>query len=83
MKRITWFLSFSFACVLGAACAEDPSVICDVVWSANGMEVGSGTITYDNLENVDAAVDMCLEDQADHEDRPAEATNYNCNCSTD
>lgn len=82
MQRITLFLSFSFACVLGAvACADDPAVTCDVVWSANGMEVGSATIVYDGIDDVDAALEMCLEDQASHEDRPAEATMHNCNCS--
>jgi hypothetical protein len=82
MQRITLFLSFSFACVLGAvACADDHAVTCDVVWSANGMEVGSATIVYDGIDDVDAALEMCLEDQADHADRPAEATMHNCNCS--
>ena len=83
MKRITLFLSFSFACVLGAvACADDPAVSCTVIWSANDMEVGRGTIVYDGIDDVDAALEMCLEDQADHEERPAEATMHNCNCSS-
>jgi hypothetical protein len=82
MKRITWFISFSFACVLGAACADDPAVTCEVVWSANDMEVGRGTITYDGMDDLDAALELCLEDQADHDDRPAEAMMHVCNCST-
>lgn len=81
MQRLFSFLCFSFACVLGAtACADDPAVTCEVVWSANGMEVGSATIVYDGIDDVDAALDMCFADQADHEDRPAEATMHNCSC---
>ncbi|HLT34706.1 MAG TPA: hypothetical protein VK034_00440 [Enhygromyxa sp.] len=82
MKRITLFLSFSFACVLGSmACADDPAVSCDVVWSANSMEVGRATIVYDGIDDVDAALEMCLEDQATHESRPDTAMMHNCNCS--
>lgn len=82
MKRIVLLSSFAFACVFGVACAEDPSVTCDVTWSANDMEVGSTTIAYDGIDNVDTALAMCFEDQADHEDRPADASMYNCDCST-
>src|SRR5690606_23097415 len=54
MQRLFSFLCFSFACVLGAtACADDPAVTCEVVWSANGMEVGSATIVYDGIDDVD------------------------------
>lgn len=81
MKRITLFLSFSFACVLGSACADEPAVTCEVVWSANDAEVGRATIVYEGIDDVDAGLQLCLEDQVDHEERPAEATMHNCNCS--
>jgi hypothetical protein len=81
MNRIISLFSFSIACVLGAACAEESAVICEVVWSANDMEVGRATITYDGMEDVDAALDLCFEDQADHEERPDAATMHNCSCS--
>lgn len=81
MKRLIFLLSFSFACVLGSACADDPAVTCEVVWSANDMEVGRTTIVYDGTDDVDAGLARCLDDQADHEDRPASATMHNCNCS--
>jgi hypothetical protein len=81
MKRITLFLSFSFACLLGA-CASEKDVTCEVVWSANDQELGRATIVYEGLDDVDAGLDACLEDQADHQSRPMDATMHACNCST-
>ena len=81
MKRISLSLSFLVACVFGSACAGEEEVTCEVIWSADGVEVGSAMIVYDG-DDVDAAVEDCLIDQADHEDRPATATMHNCNCST-
>jgi hypothetical protein len=82
MKRITLSLSFVSACLLSAACAEDPAVTCEVVWTSNGAEVGSATLVYDGLDDVDEGLANCLVDQADDPARPAEATMHECNCST-
>lgn len=82
MKRILLSLSFVSASLLSVACAEDSGVTCDVVWSNNGAEVGTTTIVYDNLDNVDDGLASCLVDQADHPDRPDSATMHACNCST-
>lgn len=82
MKRITLLFSFAFACLAGAACSSEADVTCEVIWSDNDMEVGRATIVYDSLDDVDAGLEMCLEEQADHAERPAAATMHNCNCST-
>lgn len=82
MKRFILPLTFVFACVLSAACADDPAVTCDVVWTNNGAEVGSTTIVYDGEDNVDAALANCLVDQATDPARPDNATMHECNCST-
>lgn len=81
MKRISLFLSFVFACSLGA-CASDSSVTCDVVWSDDNTEVGTATLVYEALDDVDLALEYCKQDQADHEQRPAEAKFHACSCST-
>ena len=82
MKRITLLSSFVFALVLGA-CSGPADVTCDVVWSdADDNELGTGTITYEELDDVDAAVEMCKEDQADEADRPDGTMKFACSCST-
>lgn len=82
MKRIILSLSFAFACLLGA-CSSEADVSCDVVWSdADGNELGTGTIVYEALDDAQAGVDMCKEDQVDEPDRPADTAMFTCNCST-
>ncbi len=82
MKRIVLSSSFVLACVFGAACSSEADVTCELVWSANDAEVGRTTIVYAELDDVDAGVEMCLEEQAEHPDRPAEATMHQCDCET-
>jgi hypothetical protein len=73
-------LAFSFATLLGA-CASDSDITCDVVWSKDEVQLGTGTIVYDTIDDIDAALDACYEDQATHEQRPSDATKYACSCS--
>ena len=82
MKRIILLSSFALACVLGA-CSSAADVTCDIIWSdADDNELGRGTIVYEELDDVDAGVDMCKEDQADEADRPSGTMKYTCNCAT-
>lgn len=82
MKRIILSSTFLFACLLGA-CSTEKDVICDVVWSdQDNTELGTGTITYEALDDVDAGLDMCEADQETHDDRPADTAFYTCNCRT-
>lgn len=82
MKRIILSSTFLFACLLGA-CQSERDVVCDVTWTdqSNG-EVGMATFVYAELDDVNAGVDMCGEDQATDDQRPAEAVAYSCDCST-
>lgn len=80
MKRILLSSTFAFTCLLGACSGEDV-VVCEVVWSAEDTEIGSGVIEYDG-DDVDAALEACKEDQMTHEERPDMAAQYTCNCST-
>jgi len=80
IPAITLSFVFSFAALLGA-CASEPDISCDVVWSHDEVEMGNATIVYETIDNVNAALDACYEDQADHPDRPADATKYACSCS--
>ncbi|MCA9681302.1 MAG: hypothetical protein KC457_03835 [Myxococcales bacterium] len=82
LGRITLVFSFALAMVAGA-CAGEKDVSCEVVWSdAGDMELGRATIVYESLDDVDAGLDMCRDDQTDHPDRPADTVKYACNCST-
>lgn len=81
MKRISLALSFALA-VCAGACASESDVTCDVVWTVDDQEVGQTTFVYEALDDVDLGVDMCKEDQAEHEERPAETNGFHCNCST-
>lgn len=82
MKRIILSSTFLIACLLGA-CSTEKDVICDVTWSdQSDTEVGVATITYEALDDVDSGLDMCKMDQETHDERPAEAAGYNCNCRT-
>ena len=82
MKRIALTAGFLISCLLGA-CSTERDVICDVVWSANDdTELGTATIVYESLDDVDVGLSNCEEDQDSHEDRPDAAVKYTCNCQT-
>lgn len=82
MKRIALSATFLISCMLGA-CSTERDVICDVTWSTDDdTEVGSTSIVYDALDDVNAGLDMCETDQETHEERPTDAVKYMCNCST-
>ena len=83
MKHIILSFTFLAACLIGGACTSERDVTCDVIWSdGNDTELGRATIVYEGLDDVDMGLDMCLEEQADHPDRPTDATAHNCDCST-
>jgi len=82
MKHIILSSTFLFACLLGA-CSSEKDVSCEVVWKAQDeTELGRGDIVYEALDDVQAGLDMCKEDQMDHADRPVDTSSYACNCST-
>jgi hypothetical protein len=82
MKRIILSSTFLIACLLGA-CTNERDVMCDVVWTDQaGEEVGTASFDYPALDDADAGVEMCGEDQETDERRPADAVAYQCNCST-
>jgi hypothetical protein len=82
MKHIILSSTFLFACLLGA-CSSEKDVMCEVVWKAqDDTEISRGDIVYEGLDDVQAGLDSCKEDQMDHEDRPTDAASYTCNCST-
>lgn len=82
MKRTVLSAAFLFSCLLGA-CSSEKDVTCDVMWSASDdTELGSATIVYEGLDDVDMGLEMCQEEQEDHGDRPADTMKYSCDCST-
>lgn len=82
IQRLSLVLSFALAAIAGA-CSSEKDVSCEVVWSdAADAELGRATIVYESLDDVDAGLDMCRDDQTDHPDRPADTASYTCNCST-
>jgi len=84
MKRIALSAGFLLSCLLGAgACSNERDVICDVVWSDNAdNELGTATITYEALDDVDAGLEECKMDEDSHPDRPDDAVKYSCDCAT-
>jgi hypothetical protein len=82
MKHIILSSTFLFACLLGA-CSSEKDVSCEVVWkAADDSELGRGDIVYEALDDLDAGLDMCKEDQMDLDGRPADTASFACNCST-
>ncbi len=82
MKRILLSATFLLSCALGA-CASEGAVTCDVKWSANDdTELGTATIVYEGLDDVNEGLDLCESDQETHEERPGTAVKYTCDCST-
>ncbi|PRQ01137.1 hypothetical protein [Enhygromyxa salina] len=82
MKHIIWSSTFLIACLLGA-CSSEKDVTCDVTWKAqDDSELGRGEIVYEGLDDVDAGLEMCKEDEMDHEDRPTDSVSFACSCST-
>lgn len=82
MKHIILSSTFLFACLLGA-CSSEKDVSCEITWKAqDDTELGRGDIVYEALDDVQAGLDMCKEDEMDHEERPVDTASYACNCST-
>jgi hypothetical protein len=82
MKRIVLSSTFVVACLLGA-CSNEKDVICDVSWKAqDDTELGTGSIVYEALDDVDAGVEMCKEDQMTLAERPTDAVKFTCDCSS-
>lgn len=81
MRRIALTFALGFGLLLGA-CATEKDVVCDVIWTQDGAEVGTATLVYDSLDDVDAGLEMCEVDQGTDDRRPAEANGYTCNCRT-
>lgn len=81
MKRIVLSSTFLIACLLGA-CSNEVEVVCDVEWStADDMQLGTGTIIYQDTSDVDGALEDCKRDQETDDQRPANAAKFTCNCS--
>ena len=65
------------------ACAGPDDYECTVTWTVNGEDT-TAEFSYDALDSAQDAVDQCMADQADHEDRPPSGSgiSYDCDCES-